>query len=463
MATTTRLNPPSRRPSLAGVGAFFNDEAKYIAFVALVCLVMGLPFVQDIFRNQLDFLPLPITNALIVMTYYAVLALGLNIVVGFAGLLDLGYVAFFVFGAYTTAFLASPIPWDVHVPWWIVVFVAVAVAAIWGVLLGAPTLKLRGDYLAIVTLGFGEIVPAVVRNLDNVNIEILGWKILTDFNLTGGPIGINPIDAPVIPLFGLFGLGDIIFSNSSPLLSLILALTILMGVFFVTRRLRDSRLGRAWMAVREDETAAEAMGINTVSTKLLAFALGASFSGFVGAFVGAYQTAIFPESFKFATSIIILIMVILGGMGSIRGAVLGAFVIMYANQTLFPYLGDIFNEPINDLGRSLDVDLLANFNFASYNFLIFGVLLVVMMIVRPEGLLPAAARKAELHGEGIAAEGTFGTSDTVAEAATAYEAGSGGLREDASTPAQGTSAPPPDEASGTDPGSPTERGEEEAP
>jgi branched-chain amino acid transport system permease protein len=454
MAATTRLNPPSRRPTMARVRAFFADEPKYILFIALVCLALGLPFVQDVFRNQLDFLPAPTANALIVMTYYAVLALGLNIVVGFAGLLDLGYVAFFVFGAYTTAFLASPIPWGIHLPWWIVVFIAVGVAAIWGILLGAPTLKLRGDYLAIVTLGFGEIVPAVVRNLDNVHVQVLGVDILGPaFNLTGGPIGINPIDPPVIPFFGLFGIGDLIFSNNSPILSLILALGILLLVFFVTRRLRDSRLGRAWMAVREDETAAEAMGINTVSTKLLAFALGASFSGFVGAFVGAYQTAIFPETFKFSISILILIMVILGGMGSIRGAVLGAFVIMYANQTLFPYLGSIFNDPINDIGRSLDIDLLANFNFASYNFLIFGTLLVVMMIVRPEGLLPAAARRAELHGEGIAAEGTFGTKDSVAEAATEFEAHAGGLKDqpddawpDGPTGASAGGEPPPAEA-----------------
>jgi branched-chain amino acid transport system permease protein len=437
MAATTSVSPSTGRNPLGGrirrFGAFLEDEPKYIAFLTLLAIAIALPFVQDLVRGQLSFLPIPNTNALIVMTYYAVLALGLNIVVGFAGLLDLGYVAFFVFGAYTTAFLASPIPFGFHFPWWIVVFIAVAVAALWGVLLGAPTLKLRGDYLAIVTLGFGEIVPAVVRNLDNVNITILGFVIVKDFNLTGGPIGINPVDPPMIPLpWG----GSLVFSNNSPQFSLYLALAILVGVFFVTRRLRDSRLGRAWMAVREDETAAEAMGINTVSTKLLAFALGASFSGFVGAFVGAYQTAIFPETFKFSISILILIMVILGGMGSIRGAVLGAMVIMYTNQTLLPYLGKIVNEPINDLGAQADIAILENFNLASYNFLLFGVILVVMMIVRPEGLLPAAARKAELHGEGIAAEATFGTTDSVAEAATEFEIESGVL----DTPAEGEPA-----------------------
>jgi branched-chain amino acid transport system permease protein len=435
MAATTAPLTPGRGARFGRARAFFADEPKYIAFVALLCLALGLPFVQDAFRG-IDWLPAPTANALIVMTYYAVLALGLNIVVGFAGLLDLGYVAFFVFGAYTTAFLASPTPVDAHVPWWIVVFVAVGVAAMWGVLLGAPTLRLRGDYLAIVTLGFGEIVPAVVRNLDNVNISILGLTILENFNLTGGPIGINPIDPPVIPLpeftldlpiIGALVFGKLVFSNNAPYLSLLLAVAILVGVYFVTRRLRDSRLGRAWMAIREDETAAEAMGINTVTTKLLAFALGASFSGFVGAFVGAYQTAIFPETFKFSISILILVMIILGGMGSIRGVVLGAFVLMYANQTLFPFLGEWVNPPVNDLGDSLGIQLLENFNLASYNFLIFGILLVVMMIVRPEGLLPAAARKAELHGEGIAAEITFGTVDSVAEAATEFEAERGDL------------------------------------
>ncbi len=431
MAATTRVRPsPGRNPlgaPLRRFGEILQDEPKYIAFLTLLAIAIALPFVQDLVRGPLSFLPIPNTNAMIVMTYYAVLALGLNIVVGFAGLLDLGYVAFFVFGAYSTAFLASPIPFGLHFPWWIVVFIAVGVAALWGVLLGAPTLKLRGDYLAIVTLGFGEIVPAVVRNLDDIHVQILGRDIVgPGFNLTGGPIGINPVDPPSVPIPGPWG-DELVFSNNSPMLSLYLALAILVAVFFVTRRLRDSRLGRAWMAVREDETAAEAMGINTVSTKLLAFALGASFSGFVGAFVGAYQTAIFPETFKFSISILILIMVILGGMGSIRGVVLGAIVIMYTNQTLLPYLGGIVNQPINDVGASTGIGILENFNLASYNFLLFGVILVVMMIVRPEGLLPAAARKAELHGEGVAAEATFGTQDSVAQAATEFEIAVGEL------------------------------------
>jgi branched-chain amino acid transport system permease protein len=432
MAVVAQVAPAPGGGPLTRLRQLFGDEKFYISFLVIFAFIYAFDPVQGLVRGPLSFLPLPNTNAVVVMTYYAVLALGLNIVVGFAGLLDLGYVAFFVVGAYTTAFLASP-HFNIHWPWWAVVVVAVAVAGLWGVLLGAPTLRLRGDYLAIVTLGFGEIVPALVRILDNIHIQILGADILgPGFDLTGGGIGINPIDPPVIPT----PIGDFIFANNSPQLALYLALVILLIVYFGTRRMRDSRLGRAWMAIREDETAAEAMGINTVSTKLLAFALGASFSGFTGAFVASYQTAIFPETFKFSISISILIMVILGGMGSIRGAVLGAILIQYTSQTFLPYLDRFLKGPVNDLGDQLGIAFLENFAFASYNFFLFGVVLVVMMIVRPEGLLPSSARKAELHGEGIAAEITFGTADSVAEAATDFEVAEGEL----DTPAEGEPA-----------------------
>jgi branched-chain amino acid transport system permease protein len=432
MAALTQVAPAPGGGPLARLRELFANEKFYISFLVIFAFIYAFDPIQGLVRGPLSFLPLPTTNSIIVMTYYAVLALGLNIVVGFAGLLDLGYVAFFVFGAYTTAFLASP-QFDIHWPWWFVVLVAVAVAGLWGVLLGAPTLRLRGDYLAIVTLGFGEIVPALVRILDDVHIEILGLTILgPHFDLTGGGIGINPIDAPVIPT----PIGDFIFANSSPQLALYLALAILTIVYFATRRMRDSRLGRAWMAIREDETAAEAMGINTVSTKLLAFALGASFSGFTGAFVASYQTAIFPETFKFSISISILIMVILGGMGSIRGAVLGAILIQYTSQTFLPYLDTFLKGPVNELGAQLGIGFLEDFAFSSYNFLLFGLILVVMMIVRPEGLLPSSARKAELHGEGIAAEITFGTADSVAQAATEFEVAEGEL----DTPVEGEPA-----------------------
>ena len=405
-----------------------GDRRNRTIVAALLIAAVVYPFVANAIPSVL---PAPSVNNLIVMCYYAVLALGLNIVVGFAGLLDLGYVAFYVFGAYTTAFLASP-QFGIHVPWFLIAPIAVVAAALAGILLGAPTLRLRGDYLAIVTLGFGEIVPQLMRNLDKVNINIAGQTIIgPDRNVTGGALGINPIDALTIPLppflQKLWDTPNLVFSNSNGHASFYLVLGILILSYFVCRRLRDSRLGRAWMAIREDETAASSMGINTVTTKLLAFSLGASFSGFVGAFVASYQTAVFPESFNFSVSISILIMVILGGMGSLRGVVVGAFALTYVSQTFLPFLGRIVDPPIQGLGQQIGIGLLQNFTLVSMNYLIFGVILVLMMIFRPEGLLPSAARKAELHGEGIAAEGTFGTTETVAEAATACGAERGEL------------------------------------
>jgi branched-chain amino acid transport system permease protein len=380
----------ARRP-----GSWLRDERtrnRIIAF-AFVALAVAYPY---FFRQIPSALPAPNLNNLIVMCYYAILALGLNIVVGFAGLLDLGYVAFFAIGAYTAAFLSSG-HFDIHLTWWLVVWVAVAVAALSGILLGAPTLRLRGDYLAIVTLGFGEIVPLVFRNLPQP--------------LTGANQGIRPIDPPTIPLPGG---GQLSFSNSNLQLALYLVLALVLLSYWLCQRMRDSRLGRAWMAIREDETAAASMGINTVSTKLLAFALGASLSGFAGAFAGAYQTAIFPESFRFSTSITILVIVILGGMGSLRGAILGAFALQYVNLTFLEWAGRFVNPPLNSFGRSAGIDFLENFVLHSYNFLIFGIVLVVMMVVRPEGLLPTRERKAELHGIGVAAEETAATSTEVA-------------------------------------------------
>jgi branched-chain amino acid transport system permease protein len=399
-------------------------------------------------------LPLPSVNNIIVMCYYAILALGLNIVVGFAGLLDLGYVAFYVFGAYTTAVLASPL-FNIHVPWWFVAPIAVVVAATAGVLLGAPTLRLRGDYLAIVTLGFGEILPRLARNLDSVNVDIgfsipsriLGFQLFAsdlvllpqtrligpDTNITGGNIGVNPIDPPVLPIPGPWG-EKLIFYNGNPTWSFFLILALMLLVFFVCVRLRDGRLGRAWMAIREDELAAASMGIDTVSTKLLAFGLGASFSGFTGAFFGSYSTAIFPESFNFNISITILIMIILGGIGSLRGVVLGAFILIFVNDTFLPYLGGFIDAPIRSVGSAISGlpiigELLRTFTLTSYNYLLYGLVLVGFMIFRPEGLLPFAARKAELHGEGVSSDETFGTSSEIAEAATEFEeqADEGGL------------------------------------
>jgi branched-chain amino acid transport system permease protein len=194
-------------------------------------------------------------------------------------------------------------------------------------------------------------------------------------------------------------------------------LALLIITYVVCVRLRDSKLGRAWMAIREDETAAAAMGINTVTTKLLAFSLGASFSGFAGAFTGAYQTAIFAETFNFNVSILVVVIIILGGIGSLRGVVIGAFAAQYVNQTLLAFLGNrIVNEPLQSLGDATGIDLLSDFNLATYNYLIFGIVLAIMMIKRPEGLFPDEGTKAELHGIGVAAEVTAGSADLLAAA-----------------------------------------------
>jgi branched-chain amino acid transport system permease protein len=408
----------SRRPSIPNPLAGMDPKRRQTTIIiALVILAIIYPLVFRFLQRNVGFLPWPDTAVLIVCCTFGVLALGLNIVMGFAGLLDLGYVAFYAIGAYTTAFLASD-HFGIHISWWIVVWLAVGVAAVFGILLGAPTLKLRGDYLAIVTLGFGEIVPIVFRNLGDFTLALpafLGGAVLIgpNANLTGGNVGINPIDPPTIPIPGPWG-NEVVFSNQNPTASFYLILVLLAFTYFICRRLRDSKLGRAWMAIREDETAAAAMGINTVTSKLLAFSLGASFSGFAGAFSGAYQTAIFADAFEFSTSILIVVMIILGGIGSLRGVVIGAFAVQYVNYTLLAWGGQIVNPPINAIGDAIDVDLLADFSLVNYNFLIFGIILAVMMVKRPEGLFPVEAHKAELHGIGVAAEVTAGTADELA-------------------------------------------------
>jgi branched-chain amino acid transport system permease protein len=404
------------RRSIPNPLAGMDDHRRTVVVLAIVVVIaLVYPLIYRSLSNAFTFVPWPGTAVLVVCATFAILALGLNIVMGFAGLLDLGYVAFYAIGAYTTAFLASS-HFGVHISWWIVLWIAVAAAAIFGVMLGAPTLKLRGDYLAIVTLGFGEIVRLVFRNLGDITIALpafLGGAIIVgpNANLTGGNVGINPIDPPIIPIAGPWG-DQLIFSNQNVIASWYLVLALLAISFFICRRLRDSKLGRAWMAIREDETAAAAMGINTVTTKLLAFSLGASFSGFAGAFTGAYNTAIFAETFSYNVSILVVVIIILGGIGSLRGVVIGAFALLYVDRTLLPWLGDnILNDPMHDLGVSTGQQILTDFKLTTYNYLIFGIVLVIMMIRRPEGLFPDAGAKAEMHGVGIAAEVT-GAGDT---------------------------------------------------
>jgi len=294
---------------------------------------------------------------------YVLLALGLNIVVGFAGLLDLGYAAFFAIGSYAYAMLASP-QFGIHIPFWIMLFLASGIAAVFGILLGAPTLRLRGDYLAIVTLGFGEIVPQTFLNLPQ-------W--------TGGPNGLGTLDQPVF--FGYrFGF------NIVPYYYVMLALIVLAVV--VARNLRDSRLGRAWIAIREDELAAKHVGINTTTTKLAAFALGASFSGLAGVAYGAKLQLVSPDQFQFNVSVAILSMLVLGGMGNISGVIVGSLLISSLDRLILPQASNL----IFALAH-VRVDL------SNSRFLIYGAILVLTMLFRPEGLLPNRRRRAELRTE----------------------------------------------------------------
>ena len=303
---------------------------------------------------------------------YVLLAVGLNIVVGLAGLLDLGYAAFFAFGAYAYAYGASPFSHN-DLPFLPLLLVGAAVAATFGVILGAPTLRLRGDYLAIVTFGFGEIVPIVFLNAEQY---------------TNGTNGIGGVYQPTIPF--LDRLPDSFqFSFTNPWPFYVLMIFILTIVMIFAYRLQDSRLGRAWMAIREDELAAASSGVNTVTTKLLAFALGASTAGLAGVFNAAKLTVVSPDQFLFAVSFTVLAMIVLGGMGNIWGVAVGAFVISTIQQTLLKQLDIVFHQ--------LGIPILKDVNFLSYQFLLYGVALVLMMLLRPEGLFPSGRRRRELH------------------------------------------------------------------
>ena len=305
---------------------------------------------------------------------YIMLALGLNIVVGFAGLLDLGYVAFYAVGAYVYALLASP-HFGLHWPFWVILPIGALVACFFGVLLGAPTLKLRGDYLAIVTLGFGEIIRIFLNNLNS------------PYNITNGPQGINLIDP--------FSFGGFSFSKSEKIVGIdfsgpqkyyFLLLAITVAIIVINVRLQNSRLGRAWEAIREDEIAAQAMGINTRNVKLLAFAMGATFGGIAGGMFSATQAFVSPESFGLFESIIILSMVVLGGMGHIPGVILGAVLL-----TIFPEFLRYTMEPLQNLIFQRVI-----IPAETVRLLVFGIALVAIMLYRPGGLWPSEVRKREL-------------------------------------------------------------------
>ncbi len=354
---------------------------------------------------------------------WVLLAIGLNVVVGFAGLLDLGYAAFFAIGAYTYALFASaqlgssPLHHNFHLPFWIMLFIGMFVAAGFGVLLGFPTLRLRGDYLAIVTLGFGEIVPQLSYNLPQ-------W--------TGGINAIGGIDQPWLPAWitgpwaGADNVAVIQGANCrnpldqthflpcysfsfDPVAFYVLIVILIFVAVILVNNLYRSRLGRAWMAIREDEVAAAAMGINTVTTKLLAFAIGASFSGFAGAYYGAIFSLVSPDDFLFIVSITVLVMVVLGGMGNITGVIIGALVIYFVLNTLLPSLASNAESLANAVGLgSLNVQtgdwpgLYAEVQ--RMQFLIFGLILVLIMLLRPQGLFPSRIREQELKHAAVQEE-----------------------------------------------------------
>jgi ABC-type branched-subunit amino acid transport system permease subunit len=298
---------------------------------------------------------------------FVLLAMGLNVVVGLAGLLDLGYAAFFAIGAYTYAYSNSPFS-GLDLPFYPMLLVGAAVAAVFGIALGAPTLRLRGDYLAIMTLGFGEIVPIVFVNSDPY---------------TNGTNGIGGIYRPeALPVLGEF----------SPLTSfnyMVVMIAIVTVAMMLLYRLYDSRIGRAWMAIREDELAAAANGINTVVTKLFAFAIGATTSGLAGVFNASKLTIVSPDQFSFSVSFTVLAMVIVGGMGNIWGVAAGAFIVYLIQVVLLKQL--------NTITEALNLPVLSHINFTDYQYLLFGIALVIMMLRRPEGLFPSQARRAELH------------------------------------------------------------------
>jgi branched-chain amino acid transport system permease protein len=348
----------SRHPALVWAG---------VAFVGLALLV--LPFAL----TSVGTAWVRITNLAILFVF---LALGLNIVVGFAGLLDLGYIAFYAVGAYVYALLASP-HFGIHLPFWVILPIGAAVACLFGAMLGAPTLKLRGDYLAIVTLGFGEIVRIFMNNLSQ------------PVNITNGPQGITLIDP--------FRIGGMSFRDADTFLGLTFTgpmkyyyflLVILLVVIVINLRLQDSRIGRAWEAIREDEIAARAMGINTRNMKLLAFAMGASFGGIAGGMFSAMQGFISPESFILLESIMVLSMVVLGGMGNIWGVIVGAL--------LLSFVPEILRYTVEPVQRALFGKMLVEPEVI--RMLLFGFALVLMMLFRPAGLLPSATRRRELEG-----------------------------------------------------------------
>ncbi|WP_428985623.1 branched-chain amino acid ABC transporter permease [Sphaerotilus microaerophilus] len=348
-----------------------SKKNSFIVFLIAAVALLALPLIAAQFGQGW-------VRIMALALLYVLLALGLNIVVGYAGLLDLGYVAFYAVGAYMYALLASPhlaenfesikaaFPNGLHLPIWVVIPLAATIAALAGVLLGAPTLKLRGDYLAIVTLGFGEIIRVFMNNLEH------------PVNITNGPRGISQIDP--MTLAGVsFGkpLEVLGFSVPSVALYYYLFLVLVVGSVVVCHRLETSRIGRAWMAIREDEIAAKAMGLNTRNLKLLAFGMGATFGGVSGSMFASFQGFISPESFTLMESVMIVAMVVLGGIGHIPGVILGALLLAALPEVLRYVAGDVQNLT----GGRIDAAILRQ--------LLIALAMIAVMLLRPRGLWPS--------------------------------------------------------------------------
>jgi branched-chain amino acid transport system permease protein len=405
------ISPRSNLAFLVLITSFFSlyyfkvdRRFKLAAGVVLTLLIFPVVGVRNIFYLEVIFQ----------ISVFSALALGLNIVVGFAGLLDLGYVAFYAVGAYLWAFFGSQQFYILHFApgtqpsnlpfllpgdtFYLFVFVAILIAALTGILLGTPVLRLRGDYLAIVTLGFGEVIRVLANNLDK------------PLNFTNGPQGITPIQRPTMPqsavdsfnaLFSRFVGHTVSPADMYNVMFYLFALAVIVIIVFVTRRLDDSKIGRAWTAIREDETAAIAMGVPLVKMKLAAFAVGASFAGVMGVLLAGSRTFISPESFSFMQSIGVLSMVILGGSGSIPGVILGAATVTILNlqvlQGLSLYLSQLRqSDAVIPIINFAWANLSTQLDPAKYQRLLFGLILILMMIFRPAGLIPSQRRKREL-------------------------------------------------------------------
>ena len=371
---------------------------KFVTPAIVLGIAIAYPYYNGSLPQVPIFGPFPQVSTMVVMMIFTMMALGLNFVVGYAGLLDLGYVAFYAMGAYMAGWFASDQfssqhlnfgavglyqGWaGLHISIFLVLLMAGIATAIVGVIIGLPTLRLRGDYLAIVTLGFGEIMPQIANNGGD----------LFGFNLTNGTGGITPIDGPGFGNWAQRNLhlpGNYLTSSNLDAVFFWTALVLVLITVFCSMRLRDSRLGRAWIAIREDEIAAAAMGVPLMRTKTWSYATGAFFGGVAGAYYASYRSGTFPDDFFFNISVFILCMVILGGMGNIWGVIFGACFLSYLNQ-----------EGLGNVGAWINGHFGTNINVPLYEFGIYGAIIVVVMLFRPEGLIPSSRRAAEFH-EGV--------------------------------------------------------------